>query len=149
MGLSACWFLGLERIAFQAGGTAQERRRLNAFWDEMGLEGKGRGGMGFSIISCRELERLAGSGGDFRLIDLRDEAAYRRERLKGAVHIPFEELGDRLGELTRQGLNVFYCDRGAKSMYVCRRLCRMGYPCASLACGIVNYRGKLIDRTRL
>lgn len=105
--------------------------------------------MGFSIISCRELDWIAGSGRKFLLIDLRDEAAYRRERLSGAVHIPFEELEGRLGELLREGLNVFYCDRGAKSMYVCRRLCRRGYSCASLACGIVNYRGKLIDRTRL
>lgn len=41
---------------------------------------------------------------------------------------------------------VFYCDRGAKSMLACRDLWRMGYEAVDLAGGMLNYRGKYIDR---
>ena len=44
---------------------------------------------------------------------------------------------------------MFYCDRGAKSLAVCRDLWRMGYEVADLAGGMLNYRGKYVDRRRL
>ena len=46
-------------------------------------------------------------------------------------------------------MTVFYCDRGAKSLAVCRDLWRMGYEVADLAGGMLNYRGKYVDRRRL
>ena len=54
-----------------------------------------------------------------------------------------------MDRLSPEGTLVFYCDRGAKSMVVCRDLWRQGWDVADLAGGILNYRGKYIDRSPL
>ena len=51
-----------------------------------------------------------------------------------------------MGEINNGEMTVFLCERGAKSMVICRDLWRMGYEVADLAGGMVNYRGKYIDR---
>ena len=80
------------------------------------------------------------------LVDLREPHQYNRERIWGSINIPYEELEQRLDELPKDYTLVFYCDRGAKSMLACRDLGRMGYRCVDLAGGMLNYRGKFIDR---
>lgn len=105
--------------------------------------------MGFSIISHGDMDRLLENGKKLDIIDLRDQEAYRRERIQGSRNIPFQELPDRREEVVRDRPVLFYCDRGSKSMAACREFSRRGAVCASLAYGIRNYRGKFIDRTPL
>lgn len=45
-------------------------------------------------ISARMLDYYVGRG-DALIIDLRDEEAYRRSHVRGAVSIPYEELENR------------------------------------------------------
>ena len=51
---------------------------------------------------------------------------------------PYDELQDLMGEIRRYGTIVFYCDRGAKSMVVCRDLWRMGYHAVDLALSLIH-----------
>ena len=82
-------------------------------------------------------------GGRKRTLD--DE----NDRILGSVNIPYEEIEQNIDRIPREGMTVFYCDRGAKSLAVCRDLWRMGYEVADLAGGMLNYRGKYVDRRRL
>ena len=102
--------------------------------------------MEFPMISYRELDQWLEQGGAFLLVDLREPHQYNRERIWGSINIPYEELEQRLDELPKDYTLVFYCDRGAKSMLACRDLWRMGYEAVNLAGGMLNYRGKYIDR---
>lgn len=84
-----------------------------------------------------------------QLVDLREPWMYEHDRLWGSMNIPYEELECNMDLIRRDGTVVFYCDRGAKSMVVCRDLWRMGYHAVDLAGGMLNYRGKYIDRRPL
>lgn len=114
-------------------------------------ENRKRGGVmnDFPMISYRQLDKWMEEGKIRLLVDVREPWMYGESRILGSVNIPYEEIGSRLGELPEQGIIVFYCDRGAKSMVICRDLWRQGYEAADLAGGMLNYRGKYVDRRRL
>lgn len=105
--------------------------------------------MAFPMISYRELDNWREQGKAFMLIDLREPCLYERKRLWGSINIPFDEIEYRLSEVPRDYPVVFYCDRGPKSMVICRNLSRKGYRCVDLAGGMLQYRGKFIDNTPL
>lgn len=103
----------------------------------------------FPMISYREFDQWLEQGKVTQLVDLRDPWMYERDRIWGSINIPYEELETHMDLVRREGAVVFYCDRGAKSMVVCRDLWRMGYQAVNLAGGMINYRGKYIDRKAL
>lgn len=103
----------------------------------------------FPMIPYRELDRWLEEGRVCQIVDLREPCMYRKERIWGSINIPYGELEDHLDRIAVNGPVVFYCDRGAKSMIVCRDLMRMGYRTVNLAGGMLNYRGKYIDRRPL
>jgi len=45
---------------------------------------------------------------EITVVDVRNLAAYKQARISGALHIPFEELSERAGELDRNKMIVFY-----------------------------------------
>ncbi len=96
----------------------------------------------WDMISTEQLERYLDEGRDMVLVDTRDEQSYARGHIRGAVSIPFEQLMNRLGELPRDRLLVFYCYHGPNSMRAARRLAGMGYYTADVYGGILAYRGK-------
>ncbi|WP_455436731.1 rhodanese-like domain-containing protein [Hungatella hathewayi] len=83
---------------------------------------------------------------DMMVIDLRNAASYQIAHINGAVNIPYEEIDQRISELPRDKILVFYCARGGQSMMVCRYLSRMGYSVLNVANGIAYYRGKYLVR---
>ena len=103
----------------------------------------------FPMIPYREFDRLYEAGAICQVIDLREPWLYERERILGSINIPYQDLEYCRDQISRWGTVVCYCDRGAKSMLVCRQLWREGYEAADLAGGLVNYRGKYIDRRPL
>ncbi|MBD9077956.1 MAG: rhodanese-like domain-containing protein [Clostridium sp.] len=100
----------------------------------------------FPMISYKQLDQWLEQGNVRLLADVREPWMYGENRIFGSVNIPYEEVRERLEEFPRQGMIVCYCDRGAKSMVVCRDLWRLGYEVSDLAGGMLDYRGKYIDR---
>lgn len=100
----------------------------------------------FPMISYREFDRWMEQGKIAQLIDLRESWMYEQDRIWGGINIPYDELQCQIDRIAKDGTVVFYCDRGAKSMAACRDLWRMGYHAVDLAGGMLNYRGKYIDR---
>lgn len=59
-------------------------------------------------VSIRELiDRM--NAGSVVLLDLRSDEEFARGHLPGAVHIPIEELADRIGELSEHTDVIAYC----------------------------------------
>jgi hypothetical protein len=54
-----------------------------------------------------ELRKLIEQKAKIILIDVRDEAQYQQETIKGAIHIPFAELESRLKEIPKDTLLAF------------------------------------------
>ena len=91
-------------------------------------------------ISAKMLDYYVGRS-DALIIDLRDEDAYTRSHVMGAIHIPYEELEDRK-DLPMDRILVFYCDRGGASMAAARTFVRKGYRTRSVIGGFAAYRGR-------
>jgi len=98
--------------------------------------------MTYPTISLRQLDDYIRQDISMQLIDLRTPEFYREGHIKGSENIPFEELSERTGELSKEVPLVFYCSRGSQSMLACRDLTRLGYRSINVAGGFNFYKGE-------
>jgi 3-mercaptopyruvate sulfurtransferase SseA len=63
--------------------------------------------VGAKEMAPDELRKLIAEKAKMIIIDVRDEEQYRKETIKGAVHIPLEELDSRLKEIPKETILVF------------------------------------------
>lgn len=74
------------------------------------------------------------------LLDVREEIELRTiGMIQGALHIPIDELRQRLGELDRNITYVVYCAVGHRGYVACRILMHHGIQCANLSGGFTTY----------
>lgn len=66
-------------------------------------------------IDVRELAELLETDGDVRVVDIRDERAFRRGHVPGSECIPFPELTTRVAELDGADRVVTVCPHGIAS----------------------------------
>lgn len=77
-------------------------------------------------ISGEEARKLASEGA--LVVDVRTPAEYAQGHVQGAVNIPVQDLGRRLGELgAPEGEIVLYCRSGARSGQALRVLTEAGF----------------------
>jgi rhodanese-related sulfurtransferase len=65
-------------------------------------------GDGVKRLTKDEL-RAALDKGTAIVVDVRPAQAYQQTHIKGAIHIPLEQVGARTGELPRDKMIVTYC----------------------------------------
>lgn len=63
---------------------------------------------------------LHGSDAAPRIVDIRNPTAFEREHIPDSVNIPFEELPDRVAELTDADRIVTVCPHGQASVQAAR-----------------------------
>jgi rhodanese-related sulfurtransferase len=68
-------------------------------------------------ITVGELRELLDADADgLRLVDIRDEASFRRAHIPGSENVPFARLPDRVGELGGADRIVTICPHGQASV---------------------------------
>ncbi len=72
-------------------------------------------------VTPTELAQLVQQGA-VKPVDTRDEGSYRRAHIPGAVHMPLEQIPERLAELLMLGTPVLYCRAGDQSKAISERL---------------------------
>lgn len=82
-------------------------------------------------------EALALSADDenVALLDTRTAGEHARGGVEGALHIPVDELRERLEELPRDKRLLVFCASGLRSYVSCRILAQHGFTCANIAGG--------------
>lgn len=90
-------------------------------------------------IEARDLHQRRLAGERLVLLDIRenDEVAYCQ--IPESLHIPMEELPQRLYELDRNAEIVVYCHAGVRSAYVCKFLAAQGFA------RVMNLRGGIMQ----
>jgi len=73
------------------------------------------------------------------ILDVRKPFEVAMGMIPGAVHIPLDELRDRLGELPRDKEILAYCQVGLRGYLACRILSQKGYRCKNYTGGIKTY----------
>ena len=91
-------------------------------------------------INVNEIDRIVGP----IIIDVRED--YELEEtgtIKGAIHIPMNEVPNRLNEITKEREIYILCRSGVRSYNVAKYLNELGYEAINLDGGIINYKGEL------
>ena len=85
------------------------------------------------------------TGENVIVIDVRTAEEYNSGHIDGAVHIPYEEIGDKIAALSEdKGSDiVVYCRSGRRSGIAKKTLQEMGYTRVVNAGGIEDYRRKM------
>lgn len=74
------------------------------------------------------------------LLDVRLEDELLAGSITGAIHIPLEQLSERLDELPRKAKIVVFCREGVRAYQACMMLKQLGYDAANLSGGYKSYR---------
>lgn len=91
-------------------------------------------------INVNEIDRIV----DPIIIDVRED--YELEEtgtIKGAIHIPMNEVPNRLNEITKEREIYILCRSGVRSYNVAKYLNELGYEAINLDGGIIDYKGEL------
>lgn len=92
-------------------------------------------------INVNEIDRVV----DPIIIDVRED--YELEEtgtIKGAIHIPMNEVPNRLNNIPKDREIYILCRSGVRSYNVAKYLNQMGYDAINLDGGIINYKGELV-----
>ncbi|MBF0430976.1 MAG: FAD-dependent oxidoreductase [Fibrobacteria bacterium] len=73
------------------------------------------------------------------LLDVRTKKEIKKGMLQGALHIPIDDLRERLGELDDQKEIMVYCQVGMRGYLACRILTQNGFRCRNLSGGYTTY----------
>jgi len=95
------------------------------------------------VRTVGELELLGLLDAGALLVDSRTSGSFGGRTIQGAVNIPHDQTRERQPELTRDGLNVFFCNgpQCPQSPDAIRQLIADGFPADALA----YYRGGMHD----
>jgi len=73
------------------------------------------------------------------ILDVRKDFEVAAGTIPGSVHIPLDELRDRLDELPRDKELLVFCQVGLRGYLACRVLSQRGFRCRNLTGGIKTY----------
>lgn len=74
------------------------------------------------------------------ILDVRDRAEYRLGHVDNAVHIPLDQIRDRMDELPKDRDLAAYCFVGVRSYYAARILLQNGYSIKNISGGYRSYQ---------
>lgn len=77
--------------------------------------------------------------GSVTILDVRTSSERRRGRIEGTVHIPVDEMRERLSELDKTKPVYVHCHSGLRSYIACRILTQNGFDAYNLAGGYRLY----------
>ena len=73
-------------------------------------------------ISVNRLKRLQDEKAEFILLDVRENFEVNISKIPGSIHIPMDQIPNRLGELDSKKDIIIYCKSGVRSASVCEYL---------------------------
>ena len=79
------------------------------------------------------------------VVDLRTAAEYANQHIEGPLHIPVDELRDRLSEIPKDRPVAIFCHSGLRSYIGYRILAQNGYDCSHMAGGFRFYASVVKD----
>lgn len=91
---------------------------------------------GGRVSAVSAIERVRGGA---LLLDVRRGGEWREGHATAAVHIPLDELQDRMGSLPVQRPVVVLCRNGARSHTAARMMARQGYEACSVRGGLAAW----------
>ncbi|HET9253094.1 MAG TPA: rhodanese-like domain-containing protein [Candidatus Eisenbacteria bacterium] len=98
-------------------------------------------------ISPELVNEMLESGENTILLDIREDWEWEKAHLEGAIHIPLDELTDRVSELDPRSEIVVYCHHGDRSVDGCLVLWEHGFRKVRSLTGGIEAWSELVDPT--
>ena len=90
------------------------------------------------VVDARGAKRMSDDGA--LLLDVREVGEYQSGHAPGALHIPYEQLAERIGEIPRAREIVVYCAAGVRSSLAASLLARTGLDPVNLRGGFSSWQ---------
>ena len=84
--------------------------------------------------------------GSIILLDVRTDKEYETGAIEGSIHIPLNQLRDRLHELDASKTIYVNCRSGQRSYIACRILTQHGFACSNLSGGYEFYHAVISEQ---
>lgn len=84
--------------------------------------------------------------GSVTLLDVRTDKEYAAGSIEGSIHIPLNQLRERLHELDSSKPIYVNCKSGQRSYIACRILTQHGFTCSNLSGGYEFYRAVISEQ---
>ena len=86
----------------------------------------------YRVDSDEAAQILETEGNGVVMVDVRRDDEWVSGHVKGAIHIPIDDLLNRIDELPQNKKLLFICAAGVRSGLACEMTASMGYPSESL-----------------
>ena len=96
-------------------------------------------------ISVHQLKHLQSEKADFILLDVREDFEVKIARIPGSLHIPMNQIPDRLEKLNLEKEIIIYCKSGMRSESVCEYLLNQNFKSVKNVKGVIKAWSKEID----
>jgi adenylyltransferase/sulfurtransferase len=96
-------------------------------------------------ISVELAHETLNQGDDVILLDVRDHWEWEHAQIDGAIHIPLDELANRMNELDPAKEIIAYCHIGDRSVDACLLLWDAGFRKVRSMTGGIEAWSELID----
>lgn len=96
-------------------------------------------------VEAEEVKRAMDAKEQFVLIDVRTEGEYSRGKIQGSLHIPVEEISDKVKTVIPDAsAKIFvYCLSGSRSVYAVEVMMKLGYTNVyDVSHGLLAWRAK-------
>lgn len=87
---------------------------------------EGDGEMAFEVLRAEDLYEYVRKK-EYVIVDLRSAGEYQKGHVEGAINIPYEKFENNNFYLPKYKRIIVYCERGAASFLVARKLYDRGY----------------------
>lgn len=142
--------------AIRAGMTADDLEELDLAYappyssakDPVNMAGFVIGNVRSGLVKQFFWDQVDGkvSDGDVTVLDVRTDAEYGNVHIDGPMHIPLDDLRERMDEMDRSKPVYVMCHSGLRSYIATRILMQNGFDCYNLAGGFRLYAAVMEDR---
>jgi len=81
----------------------------------------------YKSINADQLKQKIDNQEDITILDIREKEDYDKTHIKNAIHIPFEEVANRIKELPRNKELIIYDETGNRSKLIVESLTKKGF----------------------
>jgi adenylyltransferase/sulfurtransferase len=101
----------------------------------------------YSELDANELQKKLKNGKTFIILDVREDFELEISKIDGAIHIPMNQIPNRLNELNPDIDYVVMCRTGVRSTQICEFLTNQNFRSIANLSGGINEWAKKIDST--
>lgn len=99
--------------------------------------------LNINTITPQEVDDMLKQEKTIHLIDVREDEEVAEGKIPNALHIPLQQIQDRLDEIQKDKEYIIVCRSGNRSGMACEFLQSMGFKTSNMVGGMLNWSGNI------